>query len=999
MGPRPSSSSLADDPAADAPELLQWPFGKLDGLDRDELREMAYEVFFTSCRSAPGFGGRSPLSYIAAEGEGGGGGGGGGLGFPGVTSRVKRVLGLRRRKAGPPLMRAGKLKHRPMTPAEIMRHQMGVTEVSDSRLRKTLMRAIVTQMGRRAETIILPLELLFQLKPSEFADLREYHLWQWRQLKILEAGLILHPLLPLDRLEAAALCFREIMKSSELKPIDTSKNSVTMHTLCNCVIALAWRNPNGSPQVFHWADGFPLNMYLYLSLLHAIFDLRDETVVLDEVDNLLELMKRTWTTLGINKMIHNVCFSWIFFEQYVVTEQVEPDLICATLTMLFEVGSDAKKAGRESGYVRVLSAALASMQAWAEKKLLDYHGVFQKGTTGMMENVLSLALSTAKILGEYVSTSGGAAVLSEHDHGTLSNSLSRNHVDQYIRSSIRNAFSKIYENGSMHADSMILEVDFHPSEILCLAKKTEDLAIAEKEIYSSILKKWHPAPTAVAVVTLHKCFSVMLKQYSAKISGPTTESVCVLQAVGKLEKVLVQMAVEDSVDCEDGGKGIIKEMIPYDVESIILNLIKSWMNERLRIGRVCVDRAKETENWDPKSKTKPYARSAVNLMKLATVTVDELFQIQMEVREELVQDLTVGIDSLIRDYASFVESCGTKQRYIPTLPPLTRCNLDSKLLQIWKKAAPLCQAGIDITGEGARKPKVIFRRFIKAKEETHRSRPCTSRGTQRLYVRLNTLHYLLALLHSIDKSLSFFSRTNSSPSPSPGHLSPYNPAPRRPVVQTHFNQGRTALQAATLRIAELGAYRLIFLDSAHTFYDYLYVGTVSTARIGPTLCTLKQNLTLLLRVLTDRAQPLAVCEVMKASFEAFLMVLLAGGSLRAFARGDHAAVAEDFASLKQVFCSCGEGLVTEEVVESGAATAAVEGVVGLMAMPTEKLVEDFTVMACEASGIGGRKIPMPPTTGRWSPADPNTVLRVLCHRDDEVANRFLKKTYELPKRR
>jgi hypothetical protein len=34
-------------------------------------------------------------------------------------------------------------------------------------------------------------------------------------------------------------------------------------------------------------------------------------------------------------------------------------------------------------------------------------------------------------------------------------------------------------------------------------------------------------------------------------------------------------------------------------------------------------------------------------------------------------------------------------------------------------------------------------------------RPSTSRGTQRLYIRLNTLHYLLSHIQALDKSLSF----------------------------------------------------------------------------------------------------------------------------------------------------------------------------------------------------------------------------------------------------
>lgn len=109
------------------------------------------------------------------------------------------------------------------------------------------------------------------------------------------------------------------------------------------------------------------------------------------------------------------------------------------------------------------------------------------------------------------------------------------------------------------------------------------------------------------------------------------------------------------------------------------------------------------------------------------------------------------------------------------------------------------------------------------------------------------------------------------------------------------------------------------------------------------------------------------------------MVLLAGGSGRAF-----------FAGLKRLLCSCGDGLVTEEVVD--AETAAAQGVVDLMALPTEKLIDEFRRLS------GGVRR-MQPTARRWSRSDAGTVLRVLCHRDDEAASRFLKKTFELPKRR
>lgn len=121
-----------------------------------------------------------------------------------------------------------------------------------------------------------------------------------------------------------------------------------------------------------------------------------------------------------------------------------------------------------------------------------------------------------------------------------------------------------------------------------------------------------------------------------------------------------------------------------------------------------------------------------------------------------------------------------------------------------------------------------------------------------------------------------------------------------------------------------------------------------------------------------------------------------------FSRTDHDMIAEDFGNLKRVFCTCGEGLIAEEVVEKEAEV--VEGVIALMGQSTEQLAEDLSIIACEASGIGidaaaGQKVPMPPTTGRWNRTDPNTILRVLCHRNDSVANSFLKKTFQLAKRR
>lgn len=925
-----------------------------------------------------------------------------------VMSRLKRVLGLRARNTRPTVGAGG----RPLTSAEIMRRQMGVSEQTDGRVRKTLVRSLVgPQMSKKVDSLVLPLELLRQLKPADFTDASEHRAWQLRQLKVLEAGLVSHPSVPLDRGNASASGLRETVRSAELQ---TRPGGLNIRALSAAVTVLCWR----SVDACRWADGYPLNVHLYLTLLRAVFDARDETVVLDEVDELMELIRKTWNVLGLDGVVHGVCFTWLLFEKYVVTREMEPDLLSAALAMLEQVRGDARRQAEagalEAGHLRILSATLASVHSWAEHKLLDYHEAFgdDQGATSIaaMENVVSLAALAATMLNQDVPSSFAAAVaVADGDlssAGSLSSSLfsAGEQVERYIKSSMRRAFTRLHETGTAGAgkmDSMIVEVDEDPCEALMyVASQTKDLARVEKEVYSRVLRRWHPCPTAVAAATLHSCFGALLKRYVSRMAacGLSSESVRVLHAASKLDKWLVHMAGEDDLAAADQ---LPPMMASYNVDSIIFGLVKGWMDERLRVGDECVRRAQESETWNPRSKAEPYAQSAVDLMKLAKVTMDELLEIQVApaCKEELLQRLVDGIDQLVHQYALLLaSSCGSKDSYVPPLPPLTRCNQDSKLVQLWKKAAPPCQVGdMEVLDCGradivtsSKKPKLEASRSRRGddRDHAHAVRPATSRGTQRLYVRLNTLHYLLAILHSIDRSLS-------------SALAPHRQRRRR-ARSSAFDHARPALDAAVHLVSELSAYRLVFLDSAQFLHQALYQGGVSVARARPALRVMKQNIAFLFGVLTEQAQPLAVLEVMRASVEAFLTVVLAGGSGRAFARADHAAVAEDFASLKRLFCGFG---VAEEAAERE--TARAEGVLALMAVPTEKLIHEFLGYYASSTPVAPAvdelprlpMMPVTPTTRRWSRSDANTVLRVLCYRDDEAANRFLKKAFDLPKRR
>lgn len=141
----------------------------------------------------------------------------------------------------------------------------------------------------------------------------------------------------------------------------------------------------------------------------------------------------------------------------------------------------------------------------------------------------------------------------------------------------------------------VVEMEEASEVLIKLADEVEKLAAKEKELFSSVLKKWHPIAAGVAAVNLHACYGTLLKQYLAAVSTLTNETIAVLNRVGKLEKFLVQMVVEDSGECEDGGKAIVREMEPFEVESIIITRMRQWIQEILKKGKEFLQRAKETE--------------------------------------------------------------------------------------------------------------------------------------------------------------------------------------------------------------------------------------------------------------------------------------------------------------------------------------------------------------------------------------------------------------------
>lgn len=293
------------------------------------------------------------------------------------------------------------------------------------------------QASKRNGSMIVPLELLQNIGPSTFGDEGEYQAWLTRQLRVLEAGLLAHPLVPGDGgMDAHRL--KQSLKdmANGHRTVDKGKNSEIMQILRSAAMGRATRAHNSEYGDFlHWADGFPLNAHLYVALLSAIFRTPQKADVIAEMDEALETIQKTWGVLGIDQTMHDMLLAWVFFRQFVTTGQTVVKLLQLSESQLDEVAKDLK-GNTKAEQLPFLKSILSTMQFWAERRLLAYHDSFPGGASDIMAGLLGVAVRSAQILGEQISR--------EHrGRGKEELNIPLSRVDVYVRSSVKTAFAQV----------------------------------------------------------------------------------------------------------------------------------------------------------------------------------------------------------------------------------------------------------------------------------------------------------------------------------------------------------------------------------------------------------------------------------------------------------------------------------------------------------------------------------------------------------------------------
>ncbi|OAY53359.1 protein unc-13 homolog [Manihot esculenta] len=918
----------------DAADLMAKLPALATGITDDDLRETAYEVLL-ACAGASG-----GLIVPSKEKK------------KDKRSRLMRKLGR---------SKSENVVQSERTPGlsgllEILRAQMEISEAMDIRTRQGLLNALAGKVGKRLDTLLIPLELLCCISRTEFADKKAYIRWQKRQLFMLEEGLINHPVVGFGESGHKANDLRILLakiEESEFRPSSAGEVQRTecLRSLREIAVPLAERPARGdlTGEVCHWADGYHLNVRLYEKLLLSVFDILDEGKLTEEVEEILELLKSTWRVLGVTETIHYTCYAWVLFRQYVITQ--DHGLLQHIIEQLKKIPLKEQRGPQERLHLQslrskvegedlsFLQSFLSPIQKWADKQLADYHKYFAE-EWATMEDVVLVAMITRRLL------------LEESDQVIQSSSTAdRDQIESYISTSIKNAFTRtlqaVEKSDTMHEHSLAL-----------LAEETKKLLKKESTVFTPILSQRHPQAIIMSASLLHRLYGIKLKPFLDGAEHLTEDVVSVFPAADGLEQYIMSLIASA---CGEGNVEVnFRKLTPYQVESISGTLVMRWVNSQL--GRVLgwVERAIQQERWNPISPQQRHGSSIVEVYRIVEETVDQFFALKVPMRPSELNGLFRGIDNAFQVFSNHVvEKLASKEDLIPPVPVLTRYRREAGIKAFVKKEL-----------------------FDSRLPDETKSSEINVQSTSTLCVQLNTLYYAISQLNKLEDSI--WERWTRK--------KPREQITRKSIDEksTSFKQkgtfdgSRKDINAAIDRICEFTGTKIIFWDLREPFIENLYRPSVSQSRLESLIEPIDMELNQLCDIIVEPLRDRIVTSLLQASLDGLLRVILDGGPSRIFFPTDAKLLEEDLEVLKEFFISGGDGL-PRGVVENH--IARVRHVIKLHAYETRELIDDLK----SASGVerqsGGGKIG----------GDTQTLLRILCHRSDSEASQFLKKQFKIPK--
>eukprot|EP00803_Ostreobium_quekettii_P010118 evm.model.scf_379.4 EVM.evm.TU.scf_379.4 scf_379:34745-39238(-) len=699
-----------------------------------------------------------------------------------------------------------------------------------------------------------------------------------------------------------------------------------------------------------WEFPWGLRTQLWEVLLKASFDSMEEAVYIEEKEELLQQLRECLAPmLGISPTLHMACDAWVHFRQFVITGDCRVAERAQKLLSELrreEVGvGQAGEAENQHVHETVYVAEVRrSIVDWIQMTLGDYHRCLPEPEN--LESLLNILMVGMEGRG-----------VEEQEKGIL--------VEECIRSSCSAAFQRTLES---HRD---LE---GPGKMQAMAESTDQLLETELIKYTRHFSDVCPSAAAIASRQLHECYGHAYLPILHKLDSLDPEIIRMCKAADRLEQQILSQCSDEQEDLKLWG-----------TMDVVRPHLFRWVSEQMKVLFSWRKRLMEGEDWEPVSASNMVARSAVEFKKLLTDSVGALFALDLPIPRQVVLTLLNSFDQVLAGYGEgVVEDLGSAKDLVPPLPAMTRYKKDVAAdavqgdgVQV-KPSTGVSKVGKKLTTY-FKEPLVVP--VVVPIESEPRYMAMSSLSLNSLVVRINSLQFIRESLPELESLLHTKYAESSQQQEGTTEDNWLSGA----IESSQWSLGQSIGSVCTFL-----ATKLVYWDHRQDWLEMLYRHSVDRSRIDPILEALDKELGDSCSQTLAGARNRLAGALMTTSVRCFERILLDGGPYRLFIPSDVQLLEHDVLKMRLLFLGDGEGLPQAEVDK---AFRPLSELLSVMELPTSILIENFQQVqgSSPKSANGG-------TGGGVKAFNPEVLKKILSHRAERAASKFLKKHYSVPKR-
>ncbi|OMP09656.1 hypothetical protein COLO4_05255 [Corchorus olitorius] len=918
------------------------------GLSDDDLRESAYELLLASML----FSGIEVCPVEDRKKEKG-------------TKLLSRLKSKREKPNSHP-----QLSERHSELIDTIRAQMQISEAMDACIRRNMVQLAARRTSGQIDLPQISLGLLIGIFRSDFPNEKSYTQWKSRQVNILEEILYFSAKLPETERLTIKSCLSKIREKEWGVAMSPSQRVEVISSIRQVALKVSSQQGQFGLQneTYYWHAVYHLNIRLYEKLLYVMFDILDEGQLIEEADAILLLIKLTWSTLGITQKMHDALYGWVFVQQFVHTD--EGTLLEHAVRQLQRVVPAEEDDWNEGQYVNsivclkqcdgsqtklnLVQAIFLSIGIWCDSKLQDYHLHFTEKPDNF-RRVMALASAVGMLTRAEIKLTMNASNISPGEK-----------IENYVERSVEAAIGRV---ACAILESKVEKM--HP--LALLANQLRLVAEREMSTFFPVFRQWAPESIMISVQQLHQFYGERMIPFLKGVSSLSEDARSVLSAAYMLDQKLTQL-YSSALEEQRVHDSTMPHMHHYQIEKVSGPIILDWVIGQHAHILEWTGRALDLEQWEPLSFHQRQAASIVEVFRILEETVDQLFGMHLPLDITHLQALlSIVFHSLDGYLQRVLNQLVEKSHLYPAAPPLTRYT----------------EAVIPIMKKRLNEYTVLDENVLDK---------LTELTVPKLCIRLNTLLYFQKQVGLLEDGIRK-SWELARPSPNkrqgeeePGEILESDALTHDEAVDelfvTTFNIVRDTANDIGRKICELIGTRVVFWDLRDTFLFHLYRGNVESARLESFLADFDTVLDNVCGLIDDAVRDLVVLSVYQASLEGFVWVLLDGGPSRAFSDSDIILMEEDLMMLKEFFIAEGEGL-PRSLVEQEAKFA--ERILHMFSLQIETVIQMLmTASEIISMGLDSNK------HGQLHLGDAHTLVRVLCHKKDREASKFLKVQYQLP---